>query len=82
MDFVRDEELGANPYTFINKIQILLLGTQPNTRVGKHQQEAIRKLEQIQIKKWIFIKNFLQDFMYYSTITVCFYDRTIEKKYI
>ena len=50
-DFVRDIELGANPYNFTNKIQILLLGTQPNIGVGTHQQDAIRKLEQIQIKK-------------------------------
>ena len=51
LDFTRDIELGANPYNFTNKIQILLLGYQPNTRVGKQQQEAIRKLEHIQIKK-------------------------------
>ena len=31
LDFVRDIELGANPYNFTNKIQIFLLGTQPNT---------------------------------------------------
>ena len=71
-DFARGIELGANPYNFTNKIQILLLGTQPNTGVGTHQQDAIRKLEQIQIKKWTFIKRFLQDFMYYSTIAGCF----------
>ena len=35
-DFARDIELGANPYNFTNKIQILLLGTQPNTGVGMH----------------------------------------------
>ena len=79
-DFARDIELGANPYNFTNKIQILLLGTQPNTSVGTHQVDAIRKLEQIQIKKWIFIKPFLQDFMYYSTIAGCFYDQTIGEK--
>ena len=44
LDFVRDIELGANLYNFTNKIQILSLGTQPNTGEGKHQQEAIRKL--------------------------------------
>ena len=65
-DFARDIELEANPYNFINKIQILLLGYKPNTEVGKQQQEASRKLEQIQIKKWVFIKPFLQDFMHYS----------------
>ena len=50
-DFARDVELGANPYNFTNKIQILLLGTQPNTGVGTHQQDASRKLEHTQIKK-------------------------------
>ena len=50
-DFARNMELGVNPYNFTNKIQILLLWHQPNTGVSKQQQEAIRKLEQIQIKK-------------------------------
>ena len=68
IEFARDIELGANSYNFTNKIQILFLGYQPNTGVGKQRQEAIRKLEQIQIKKWIFIKHFLQDFMCDSTI--------------
>ena len=80
-DFARDIELGANPYNFSNKIQILLLGTQPNTGVETHQQDAIRKLEQIQIKNWIFIKPFLQNFMYYSTIAGCFYDQTIGENF-
>ena len=79
-DFARVIELGANPYNFTNKIQMLLVGSQPNAGVGKQQQEAIRKLEQIQIKKWIFIKPFLQDFMYYSTLAGCFYDKTIGEK--
>ena len=47
VDFDRDIELGANPYNFTNKIQKLLLGYQPNSGVGKQQQDAIRKLEQI-----------------------------------
>ena len=59
---------------------MLLVGSQPNAGVGKQQQEAIRRLEQIQIKKWIFIKPFLQDFMYYSTLAGCFYDKTIGEK--
>ena len=71
-DFMREIELGTNPYNFTNKIQILLLSTQPNKGIGTHQQNAIRRLEQIQIKKWIFIKPFLQDFMCYSTIAGCF----------
>ena len=37
LDFVRDIKLGVNPYNFTNKIQILLLGFQPNIGVGKHQ---------------------------------------------
>ena len=47
-DFSRDIELEANNYNFTNKIH--LLGTQPNTGVGTHQQDAIIRLEQIQIK--------------------------------
>ena len=78
--FARDIELGANPYNFTNKIQILLLGYQPNIGVGRQQQETIKKLEQIQIKKLIFIKPFLQDFIYYSTIAECFYDKIIGEK--
>ena len=45
-----------------------------------HYQDAIRRLEQIQIKNWTFIKPFLQDFMYYSTRAGCFYDKTIGEK--
>ena len=81
-DFARDIELGANPYNFTNKIQILLLGYQPNAWVGKQQRDAIRKLEQIQIKKWIFIKPFLQDFMCYNTVACCFYNKTIGEKIV
>ena len=51
VDFARDIELGANPYNFTDKIQILLLGYQPNTGEGRQQQDAIRKFEQVQIKK-------------------------------
>ena len=61
-------------------MQILLLEHQPNTRVGRQQQETIRKLEEIQIKKWIFIKLLLRDFMVYSIVAGCFYDRTIGEK--
>ena len=38
LDYARDIELGKNPYNFTNKIQILLIGSQPNTEVGKQQQ--------------------------------------------
>ena len=41
VDFARDIELGPNPYNFTNKIQILLLGYQPNTNEGRQQQDAI-----------------------------------------
>ena len=41
LDFVRDIELGAKLYNFTNQIQILVLRYQPNTRVGKQQQDAI-----------------------------------------
>ncbi|KAH7659679.1 hypothetical protein IHE45_16G046300, partial [Dioscorea alata] len=79
-DFARDLELGDNPYNFVNKIRLLLLGDSPNANYGKQQIEAIRKLEQIQIKNWSFIKPFLLDFMYYSCIAGCFHDKTIGDK--
>ena len=79
-DFAKDIELGVNLYNFTNKVQMSLVGFQPNAGVGKQQQDAIRKLEQIQIKKWIFIKPILQDFIYYSTVARCFYDKTIGEK--
>ena len=41
LDFIREIELGANPYNFTNKMQMFLLGYQPNARLGKQQQEAI-----------------------------------------
>ena len=77
--FTRDLELGANPYNYTNKIQISLLGYQSNTGVGKQQHDAIRKLEQIQIKKWIFTKPLLQYFMYYSTVAGCFNHKTLRE---
>lgn len=47
---------------------------------NRQQQEAKRRLEQLQIKHWKFIKPFLQDFFYYSTLAGCFYDQTIGDK--
>ncbi|KAH7681583.1 hypothetical protein IHE45_05G068500 [Dioscorea alata] len=78
-DFARDLKLGDNPYNFVNKIRLLLLEDSPNANNGKQQVEAIRKLEQIPIKNWAIIKPFLLDFMYYSCIAGCFYDKTIDE---
>ncbi|KAH7666057.1 hypothetical protein IHE45_13G076200 [Dioscorea alata] len=79
-DFARDLELGDNPYNFVNKVRLLLLEDSPNANYGKQQVDAIKKLEQLQIKNWTFIKPFLLDFMYYSSIAGCFYDKTIGEK--
>ncbi|KAH7690168.1 hypothetical protein IHE45_02G027600 [Dioscorea alata] len=65
-DFSRDLELGDNPYNFVNKVRLLLLEDSPNANYGQQQIESIKKLEQLQIKNWTFIKPFLLDFMYYS----------------
>lgn len=72
-DFHTDINLGPNPYNFTNKIQALTLGQAPNVGIGAQQVEAIRKLEQLQIKMRVYIKSFLLDFIYYSTIADCFY---------
>ncbi|KAH7685547.1 hypothetical protein IHE45_04G047000, partial [Dioscorea alata] len=74
-DFARDLELGDNSYNFVNKVRLLLLEDSPNANYGKQQIEAIKKLEQLQIKNWAFIKPFILDFMYYSSIAGCFYDK-------
>ncbi|KAH7690169.1 hypothetical protein IHE45_02G027600, partial [Dioscorea alata] len=79
-DFSRDLELGDNPYNFVNKVRLLLLEDSPNANYGQQQIESIKKLEQLQIKNWTFIKPFLLDFMYYSSIAGCFYDKTIGEK--
>ncbi|KAH7659690.1 hypothetical protein IHE45_16G047200, partial [Dioscorea alata] len=79
-DFARDLELGDNPYNFVNKVRLLLLEDSPNANYGQQQIESIKKLEQLQIKNWTFIKPFLLDFMYYSSIAGCFYDKTIGEK--
>ena len=44
-EFTTNLLLGPNPYNFTNKIQLLLLGLQPNVGFNKQQQEAMRKLE-------------------------------------
>lgn len=72
--------LGPNPYNFVYKIQVLVLGTQPNTGYDKQQAEAIKKLEQLQIRDWKYIKPFLQDFMYYSSVARYYYDKSIGEK--
>ncbi|KAH7659772.1 hypothetical protein IHE45_16G052600, partial [Dioscorea alata] len=79
-DFARDLELGDNPYNFVNKVRLLLLEDSPNANYGQQQIDAIKKLEQLQIKNWTFIKPFLLDFMYYSSIAGCFYDKIIGEK--
>ena len=44
------------------------------------QEDAIRKLEQLTIKKWRYIKAFEQDLYYYTTLVGCFYEELILEK--
>lgn len=76
-DYEKDVSLGPNPYNFVYKIQVLVLGSQPNTGYDKQQVEAIKKLKQLQIRDWKYIKPFLQGFMYYSSVAGCYYDKSI-----
>lgn len=59
-----------------NNLELMKSGSSSNAS----QVDAIRKLEQLQIKTWSEIKPFYQDFMYYSTKAGCFYDKTIGEK--
>ena len=42
-NFSIDLSLGPNPYNSTNKIQLLLLGAQPNVGINRQQQEVMRK---------------------------------------
>lgn len=72
--------LGQNPYNFVNKISWLLASKDPNIGSQQLQEDALRKLEQLQLKDWKYIKPFLQDFFYLTTVSGNTFNREISEK--
>jgi len=79
--FQADLQLGTNPYNFTNKITMLVLNAHPN--VGQDlalQMDAMRTLEQLQLKDWRNVKKFLNDFFFYCNMAGCYYETSIADK--
>ena len=78
----KDLALRVNLHNFINRIQLIITAQSENRGSLDQQQEAIRRLEQLNISNWDNIKNFLQEYAYYTMLAGCFYDEGITKKLI
>ena len=65
---------------FVNRVEEILLATSPNRGRVLTQIESIRKIEQLSIRNWKYIKPFLQDFLYHNCLAGCFYDERIIEK--
>ena len=76
----QDQAHGVNPMNFVNRVEEILLATSPNRGGVLTQIESIRKIEQLSIRNWKYIKPFLQDFLYHSCLAGCFYDEGIIEK--
>ncbi|PON73752.1 hypothetical protein PanWU01x14_056400 [Parasponia andersonii] len=62
-------ELGNNPHNFAKKIHLLVTGEDPNSGLISHQQDAMKKLEQIYIRDWRYIKAYINDFVKLGNIS-------------
>lgn len=62
-------EEASNPYNFVNKVPTLLTGEDANNGLAVLQQKALINLEQLSINNWSRIKEFLNDYFYYRTIS-------------
>lgn len=72
--------LGSNPYNFVNKIQSIVTGQDPNSRHLGVLEDAIRQLEQLSLYKWKYIKKFLNDYFYYTCISGNCYNQDIGER--
>ena len=77
-----DLALGVNSHNFTNRIQLIITVQSANRGSIDQQQEAVRRLEQLNINNWDNIKSFLQEYAYYTMLAGCFYDEGIMKKLI
>ncbi|KAA8540648.1 hypothetical protein F0562_024434 [Nyssa sinensis] len=68
-DLARTVSFGANPWNFVNKIQFVLIGEDPNLGIQSQQQEAMAELERLSLSSYMYIKQFLVDFMYNTSIS-------------
>ncbi|KAL2462101.1 Uncharacterized protein Adt_45521 [Abeliophyllum distichum] len=75
--------LGSNPYNFVNKIQVLITGADPNSGHMSIQIKAMRDLEQLNLYKWTkgkYVKNFLNEYYYLTAISGNTFNQEIGQK--